>query len=407
MVVPLMKITILGSTSTIGINTLSVISKTAKNYQIFALTAKSNFKILFNQIKLYKPKYAVLVCPASAEKLEALCKKNRYKTKILCGLKELVYVSTHKGCNSVMSAIVGSAALEPTYYAIKAGKTVFLANKESLIMSGDLLIRAAKKSKSLIIPVDSEHNSILQILLASGLDYKIGNTRYYEEHIDKISLTASGGPFLNFNLAKLSNVTPNQATKHPNWRMGKKISVDSATMMNKGLELIEAHLLFGINPKKIEVLIHEQSIIHAMVAFKDGATISHMSNHDMRVPISFALSYPSRFNLSMNKLDLIKVKNLTFKNVDRRKFRCLELAYDAIKIGKNAPTILNAANEISVNNFLKNKIKFTDIPVIIEKALNEVAVRKSTSIDKILEDDRVTREFTTELIRRKSNGNFS
>ncbi|MED5429824.1 MAG: 1-deoxy-D-xylulose-5-phosphate reductoisomerase [Pseudomonadota bacterium] len=396
-----MNITILGSTSTIGINTLSVISNSTKKFQIFALTAKSNYKLLFQQIKLYKPKFAVLICPVSSEKLNNLCKKNKYKTRILCGEKELIYVATHTKCDCIMSAIVGSAALKPTYYATKAGKKIFLANKESLIMSGDLLIRTAKKSGSLIIPVDSEHNSILQILLASGLDYKIGNKLYYERNIDKVLLTASGGPFLNSSLSKLKNVTPSQATKHPNWRMGKKISVDSATMMNKGLELIEANLLFGIGSKKIEVLIHEQSIIHAMVMFKDGAVISHMSNHDMKIPISYALSYPSRLNSSINKLDLIKVKNLTFKKVDRKRFKCLDLAHKAMKVGKNAPTILNAANEISVNNFLKNKIKFTDIPVIIEKALSGVSIRKSSSIDKIIEDDKITREFVTELINSR------
>ena len=396
-----MKITILGSTGTIGINTLFVISKLSQKYQIFALTAQTNYKLLFNQIKLYKPTYAVLICSDSAQKLRQLCKKNRIKTKILCGPKELVYVSSHKDCNCVMSAIVGSAALEPTFHAIKKGKKIFLANKESLVMSGDLLIKNAKKSGSIIIPVDSEHNSILQILLASGLDYKIGATAYYKENIDEILLTASGGPFLNLPLSKLKNVSPREAVRHPNWVMGKKISVDSATMMNKGLEIIEANILFGINPKNIKVLIHSQSIIHAMVIFKDGSVISHMSNHDMKVPISFALSYPNRFNLNIEKLNLIKQKNLSFTNVNKKQFKCLDLAYEAIKIGLNAPTILNAANEISVTNFLKNKIKFTDIPVIIEKALESMTIKKSKTLDEIIKDDMNTREFATELIKRK------
>ena len=396
-----MKITILGSTGTIGINALFVISKLSKKYQIFALTAQTNYKLLFNQIKLYKPTYAVLTCSDSAEKLRQLCKKNRIKTKVLCGPKELVYVSSHKDCNCIMSAIVGSAALEPTFHAIRKGKKIFLANKESLIMSGDLLIKNAKESGSIIIPVDSEHNSILQILLASGLDYKIGDATYYKEKIDEILLTASGGPFLNLPLSKLKNVSPHEAVKHPNWVMGKKISVDSATMMNKGLEVIEANILFGINPKNIKVLVHPQSIIHAMVVFKDGSVISHMSNHDMKIPISFALSYPDRFDLNIEKLNLIKQKNLSFTNVNKKQFKCLDLAYEAIKIGLNAPTILNAANEISVTNFLKNKIKFTDIPVIIEKALESMTIRKSKTLDEIIKDDMNTREFATELIRRK------
>ena len=396
-----MRITILGSTSTIGINTLSILSKLANRYKVFALTAKSNYKLLFAQIKEYKPSYAVLICPESTEKLYHLCKKNRIKTKILCGHEQLSYVSGHTKCNSVMSAIVGSAALEPTLHAIKKGKRIFLANKESLVMSGNLLIKNAKKHNALIIPVDSEHNAVFQILLASGLNYNLGNTSYYKANIHEIILTASGGPFIDLPLSRLRRVTPSQAVKHPNWKMGKKISVDSATMMNKGLEVIEASILFGLNVENIKVMIHRQSIVHALVVFKDGSIISHMGSHDMKIPISFALSYPSRFSLNINKLDLTKHKSLTFSAVNMRQFKCLNLAYEAIKIGLNAPTILNAANEISVKNFLKNRIKFTDIPVIIEKALDEVPFRNSTSLKMIIEDDKYTRELVTELIKRK------
>jgi len=396
-----MKITILGSTSTIGVNTLSVLSGIVKKYKIFALTAKSNYKLLFQQTKLFKPSYAVLICPESAEKMHQLCKKNNLKTKILCGTKYLSYVSTHSKCSCVMSAIVGSAALEPTLNAIQKGKKIFLANKESLVMSGDLLIKNAKKYNSLILPIDSEHNAIFQLLFASGLSYRLGDSAYYDKNIDEMILTASGGPFIDSPLSQLRNVTPSQAIKHPNWKMGKKISVDSATMMNKGLEVIEASILFGLSYKKIKVMIHRQSITHAIITFKDGAMLSHMSDHDMKIPISFALMYPSRCDLSIGKLDLTKTKELTFFPVDKNKFKCLSLAYEAIKIGLNAPTILNAANEIAVNNFLKNKIKFTDIPVIIEKALNEVPFRKNTSLAKIIENDRNVREFTEDLIRRK------
>ena len=395
-----MKITILGSTSTIGINTLSVLSKLEIKHKVFALTAKSNYKLLFKQIKKYNPVYAVLICPKSAEKISYLCKKNSIKTKILCGTSELSYVCMHKECTCVMSAIVGAAALEPTLNAIKKGKRIFLANKESLVMSGNLFIKSAKKYNSLILPVDSEHNAIFQILFASGLSYKPGDGSYYKKNLDEIILTASGGPFVDLPISKFKAISPNRAIKHPNWKMGKKISVDSSTMMNKGLEVIEASILFGLSYEKIKVLIHKQSIVHAIIVFKDGSMLSHMSDHDMRIPISFSLSYPSRFDLNLKKLDLVKEKNLTFSPVDKRKFKCLNLAYEAIKIGLNAPTILNAANEVAVNNFLKNKIKFSDIPVIIEKALKEVSFRENTSLNGIIEDDKYTREFAEELIKR-------
>ena len=395
-----MKLTILGSTSTIGINTLSVINQLDKKPKIFALTAKSNYKLLFKQIQKTNPNFAVVLDKAHADKLTVMCKKINSKTTILYGKKNYNYVSSHKKCNCVMSAIVGAAALEPTFRAVQAGKKILLANKESLIMSGTLLIKAAKISGAILIPVDSEHNAILQILMSSGLEYNIGVKNFYSKSIKRITLTASGGPFLNYSHNKLSNVKVAQAIKHPNWKMGKKISVDSATMMNKGFEVIEACLFFGLKSDQVKVLVHPQSIIHALVSFYDGSTISHMSNHDMRIPISYALSWPGRYKLNIKSLDNNKFNNLTFSEVKKGQFKCLDLAFKALKMGFNAPTILNASNEIAVSKFLENKIKFTDIPVIIEKALKYVPAKKNSTISSILTSDELTREYTKELIKK-------
>ena len=295
-------ITILGSTGTIGINTLSIISKIKTKNSIFALTANRNTKLLFNQIKKYKPAFAVIGSKDDANILSELCSKNKIKTKILSGVDGLVYVSKHRKTKNLLSAIVGAAALIPTLAAIKSGKKILLANKESLIMSGSLMTKAAKKSGATIIPVDSEHNAILQIMTTAGLDFNNLKNSIHNEKVDCITLTASGGPFLNFTNKQLSKVTPKQAIKHPKWKMGRKISVDSATMMNKGLEIIEAAILFNLQPNQINVLIHPQSIVHALVSFSDGSVISHMSNHDMRIAISYALSWPKRYDIGIEKL---------------------------------------------------------------------------------------------------------
>ena len=395
-----MKLTILGSTSTIGINTLSVIDQLDKKPKIFALTAKSNYKLLFKQIQKANPDFAVVLDKTDADKLTVMCNKINSKTTILYGKKNYNYVSSHKKCNCVMSAIVGAAALEPTFKAVEAGKKILLANKESLIMSGTLLIKAAKISGAILIPVDSEHNAILQILMSSGLEYNIGAKNFYSKTIKKITLTASGGPFLNYSHNKLSNVRATQAIKHPNWKMGKKISVDSATMMNKGFEVIEACLFFGLKPNQVKVLVHPQSIVHALVSFYDGSTISHMSNHDMRIPISYALSWPGRYKLNIKSLNNNKFNNLTFSEVKKGQFKCLDLAFKALRMGFNAPTILNASNEIAVEKFLENKIKFIDIPVIIKKALKYVPTKKNSSLSSILVSDELTREYTRELIKK-------
>ena len=392
-------ITILGSTGTIGKNTLSVNSKLKNKKYIFALTANSSSKLLFKQITQYTPQYAVIGDEVSADKLAILCKENNVETKILYGDSGLKYVVEHKRVESVVSAIVGAAALKPTLAAINKGKKILLANKESLIMSGSLMIKAAHKSGSLIIPVDSEHNAILQVITTFGLDYR--DVRLNNTKINHITLTASGGPFLNFTQKQLSRVTPKQAVKHPTWKMGKKISIDSATMMNKGLEIIEASLLFNLDPKQIRVLIHPESIVHALVSFSDGSVISHMSNHDMRVAISYALSWPNRNNIGLKDLDLHNLRSLAFNKVKKNQFKCLDLCIKALKLGHNAPTVLNAANEVAVAKFLENKIKFADIPVIINHALDNMQIVKNSTLKSILTCDQLTRDRVSDYIKIK------
>ena len=393
-------ITILGSTGTIGVNTLSVISKIKNSYPIFALTANKNIRLLFSQIKKYKPVYAVISNEVDAISLRKLCKTNNIKIKILFGRSGLLYVTEHIKVKNVLSAIVGAAALEPTINAIKNSKNILLANKESLIMSGSLMVKLASESGSLIIPVDSEHNAILQIMTTHGLEYK-NNKSLIKNNINHVTLTASGGPFLNFTKKQLSKVTPNQAIKHPKWKMGKKISIDSATMMNKGLEIIEASILFNLDPKQIKVLIHPESIVHAMVAFTDGSVISHMSKHDMRVAISYAISWPNRQKTDIQELKNIEFKSLSFHKVKKNQFKCLDLCIKPLKLGHNAPTVLNAANEIAVAKFLENKIKFLDIPVIIDYALKNMQLIKNNSLKSILACDQQTREQVSDYIKNK------
>ena len=394
-------LTILGSTGTIGRNTLSVLEMLGKTNSIFALTAEKNHKLLFRQIQKYKPLFAVILNQVDADRLSNLCKKNKLKTKILFGKDNYSFVAKHSKCKYVLSAIVGAAALEPTFSAVLAGKRILLANKESIIMSGNLLLKHAQKSGAILIPVDSEHNAILQIITSLGFDFNNSKKPDYLQNIAEITLTASGGPFLNYSNKQLLKVTPKQAIKHPTWRMGKKISVDSATMMNKGLEVIEASILFRLKPSQVNILIHPQSIVHAMVAFKDGSVISHMSSHDMRVAISYALSWPDRYKLNMNLIKQPNLKSLTFSRIKKNQFKCLDLCIKALNIGQNAPTILNAANEVAVEKFLENKIKFVDIPVIIDKALKSISVKKNSTLKSILACDKLTREYVVKYIDKK------
>jgi 1-deoxy-D-xylulose-5-phosphate reductoisomerase len=376
-------ITILGATGSIGLNTLDVISRHPDQFRVFAVSAHSDWKSLLQICKNHLPSFAVLTDEASAEKLMEVAPP---EVEVLFGTDSLNEIASHPKTDFVMAAIVGGAGMSSTFSAAKAGKRIMLANKESLILGGNLLIGLAKNSGAEIIPVDSEHSAIFQCL-EGGRD-----------GLSKIQLTASGGPFLEMSFEKLRSVTPEQACNHPNWKMGKKISVDSATMMNKGLEIIEASFLFSLTASQIEVIVHPQSIVHSFVYFDDGSVLSQLGLPDMRSAISYALSYPRRNNSGVKQLDLTTEQPLEFHQPDNNKYRCLELAYNALEQGKSAPGTLNAANEVAVNAFLKNKLGFLDIPKIVEKTLNEVSCHNLDTLESVVENDQLSRQIAQSFI---------
>ena len=377
-------LTILGSTGTIGKNTLSVIDMLGKTNSIFALTAEKNYKLLFTQIKKYKPLFAVILNEVDADILNNLCKKDKLKTKILFGKDNYSFVAKHSKCKSVLSAIVGAAALEPTFAAVLAGKRILLANKESIIMSGNLLVKQAKKSGAILIPVDSEHNAILQIITSLGFDFNNKKKSNYIKNIQEITLTASGGPFLNYSKKQLLRVTPKQAVKHPTWKMGKKISVDSATMMNKGLEVIETKWLFDVSNDQIKIIVHPESIIHSMVEFKDCSIKAQLGVPDMKIPIQYALTYPSHIENGINpSLNFQKYNSLNFEDPDLEKFKCIKLAYEAMRSAESYCTVMNVANDETVYAFLSDKVSYIDIPNIIEKAMERHDPINSLDLEKI------------------------
>ena len=377
------KVSILGATGSIGLNTIEVISRHPDKYKIFALSANKSWQKMLLLCKTHMPTYAVLIDPDAAESLRKTAPEG---VTVLSGENALIEIASHKEVDYVMAAVVGSAGMTSTLAAVNTGKRVMLANKESLVLAGDLLINAAKKSGAELIPVDSEHSAIFQCL-QGGID-----------GLKKIQLTASGGPFLKTPIHELKHVTPDQACQHPNWTMGEKISVDSATMMNKGLEVIEANFLFGLNSNQIEVVIHPQSIIHSFVYFNDGSVLSQLGLPDMRSAISYALSYPERQDSGVEDLDLTKQKPLEFISPNMAIFPCLGLAYEALKQGKNAPGTLNAANEIAVEAFLGNKIGFLDISKTIEKTLLEVPVSNVDTLARVVENDQLSRQIARSVI---------
>ena len=376
-------ITILGATGSIGLNTLDVISRHPDQFRVFAVSAHSDWKSLLQICKNHLPSFAVLTDEASAEKLMEMAPP---EVEVLFGADSLNEIASHPKTDFVMAAIVGGAGMSSTFSAAKAGKRIMLANKESLILGGNLLIGLAKNSGAEIIPVDSEHSAIFQCL-EGGRD-----------GLSKIQLTASGGPFLEMTFEKLRSVTPEQACNHPNWKMGKKISVDSATMMNKGLEIIEASFLFGLTSSQIEVIVHPQSIVHSFVYFDDGSVLSQLGLPDMRSAISYALSYPKRNASGVKQLDLAREQPLEFYRPDNNKYRCLELAYSALEQGKSAPGTLNAANEVAVNAFLKNKLGFLDIPKVVEKTLNEVSCHNLDTLESVVENDQLSRQIAQSFV---------
>lgn len=378
------KICILGSTGSIGTQTLDVVRQKKHFFSIETLTTNNNIEILEKQCQEFNPKQVVIADNASFEEFK---KKTNYKGKILFGKNELNNVASDKSCDLIVSSLVGFAGVEPTLAAINAGIDVALANKETLVSAGEIIMDAVKLNNVNIFPIDSEHSAILQCIVGENID-----------DIDKVILTASGGPFFNIPEKEFHKITPEQALAHPNWSMGSKVTIDSATMMNKGFELIEAHRLFSIAIEDINILIHPQSIVHSLVQFVDSSIKAQLGRPDMRLPISYALTYPKRYKYNFESLDLAKIVRLEFFNPDLNKFTCLKIAIEAIKCGGNAPTILNAANEIAVKAFIANKIKFTDIPVIINKSLEKIQFIKTIDFDIIIQTDSETREFAETLI---------
>jgi 1-deoxy-D-xylulose-5-phosphate reductoisomerase len=387
-------ICILGATGSIGVSTLDVVARHPDRYKVIALTANNNIDVLFEQCLLHRPEYAVLVEESKAQAFQEKVNKSNALAdlKVLSGVKSLEQVATLDNVDSVMAAIVGAAGLLPSLAAAKAGKTVLLANKEALVMSGAIFMQAVNDSGAQLLPIDSEHNAIFQCMPAG---YKAG---LHALEARRILLTASGGPFRNLPIEQMATVTPAQAVAHPNWDMGRKISVDSATMMNKGLEMIEACLLFNMKPEQIQVVIHPQSVIHSMVDYVDGTVLAQMGNPDMRIPIAHSLAWPERFDSGAKPLNIFDVKHMDFEEPNLERFPCLRLAYKAMSAGGTMPTILNAANEIAVEAFLSEQVKFSDIPVIIERCMDASSVKEATCLEIILEVDQAARKMSKQII---------
>jgi len=379
-----MNLAVLGATGSIGASTLDVMAGHPDRYRVFALTAHASADALLELCRVHRPRYAVL---SGVEANPALGRKFReVHVELLFGAAALEQVVADAACDAVMAGIVGAAGLASTLAAARAGKRVLLANKEALVMAGPLVMRVARDSGAQLLPVDSEHNAVFQCLS----DVKA---------VRRIVLTASGGPFRALPLERLDAVTPEQACAHPNWVMGRKISVDSATMMNKGLEVIEARWLFDLAPERIEVLIHPQSIVHSMVEYVDGSVIAQLSNPDMRVPIAHALAYPQRIASGARPLDLAALQDLSFERPDHQRFPCLPLAYAALRAGGTAPAALNAANEVAVQAFLAGRLPFGAIARVIEGTLDSMAVTQAETLPEILETDSLARRKAGERIQ--------
>ncbi len=387
------RITILGATGSIGVSTLDVIARHPERYAIHALTAHSRVEELAVQCERFVPEVAVVGSADAAQRLQRLIATSGIKTRVEYGEEALCAVASASNCDAVMAAIVGAAGLAPTLAAARAGKKVLLANKEALVMSGQLFIDAIASSGATLLPIDSEHNAIFQCL---PQPYRRAPAHH---GIAKILLTASGGPFLKRAVDTLAAVTPEEAVAHPNWVMGRKISVDSATMMNKGLEVIEAHWLFGASAGQIEVVIHPQSVIHSMVSYVDGSVLAQLGNPDMRTPIAHALAYPDRIESGVAQIDLTRIAQLCFEQPDLVRFPCLKLAYDALKAGGTAPAILNAANEVAVQAFLNREIGFRMIDQLIARVMDALPHREATSIDDVIDQDHCARELAYSYIR--------
>ncbi|RZF54697.1 1-deoxy-D-xylulose-5-phosphate reductoisomerase [Acinetobacter halotolerans] len=387
---------ILGATGSIGQSTLKVLEQHSEQYTVFAVSAYSRLDELLEICRKFHPKIVVVPNEKVSELQQRLNQEKLNQIEILSDETGLIEIAKHPDVDIVMAAIVGAAGLLPTLAAVKAGKRVLLANKEALVMSGDIMMQAAREHNALLLPVDSEHNAIFQSLPHDYLTTE--RTGQPQLGVSRILLTASGGPFLNHSLEQLSGVTPQQACKHPNWSMGQKISVDSATLMNKGLELIEACHLFSISEHFVTVVVHPQSIIHSMVQYVDGSTLAQMGNPDMCTPIAHALAWPKRLKTHVPALDLFATAQLDFQAPDEVKFPALNLARQAMRAGGLAPTILNAANEIAVAAFLQQRIRFTQIAQVVEQTLDAVQNAKAENIDIILHTDMIARQIAEKYI---------
>jgi 1-deoxy-D-xylulose-5-phosphate reductoisomerase len=385
----LKNITILGATGTIGINTLDVIKRHPDDFKVIALTAHRQVDRLATLCLEWSPRYAVMADSDAAARLEQRLKKNNASVQVLSGTEGLTQVASLPEVDMVMAAIVGGAGLLPTLAAAQAGKRILLANKEALVMSGQLFMDAVREHGAELLPIDSEHNAVFQCMPPQQ-----------GGGVSRILLTASGGPFRTYPIEQLHEVTPDQACAHPNWNMGRKISVDSATMMNKGLEIIEACWLFSTQLEQVEVVIHPQSIIHSLVEYIDGSMLAQLGNPDMRTPIAYALAWPQRIESGVPRLNLVDIARLDFEAVDFGRFPCLKLATEAMLAGGTTSTILNAANEVAVQAFLQERLRFTAIPKVIETTLSHASGRVANSLDMILEDDAKARELAQEAINR-------
>ena len=387
-------ITVLGATGSIGKSTLDVISRHPNLYRVFALTANTQVKLMVELCLVHQPEFAVMADGDSALTLQNALKPHNLKTEVLSGVQSLCDVASHSDVDQVMAAIVGAAGLLPTLAAAKSGKRVLLANKEALVMSGEIFMDTIANNGAQLLPIDSEHNAIFQSLPV-GYDKK----PEFKQHVRKILLTASGGPFRGWSKKQLQNVTPAQAVKHPNWSMGQKISVDSASLMNKGLELIEACWLFDVKPEQIEVVVHPESVVHSMVQYVDGSVISQMGNPDMRTPIAYGMAWPERIESGVESLDFFKLAQLNFEAPNHDTFPALTLCGEAFDLGGTAPAILNAANEVAVEAFLREQISFPIITDLIKAALNHCSVSKASTLEDILHADKSARQFVREQIK--------
>jgi 1-deoxy-D-xylulose-5-phosphate reductoisomerase len=393
------QVSILGATGTIGMQTLDVISQHPERFKVFALTASTNVQSLFDLCVKHAPRYAVMLSSEAASALTDLVKKAGLATEVLQGEDSLSDVASHQDVDVVMAAIVGAAGLHPAMAAARAGKRILLANKETLVMAGNLFMQAVIDGGATLLPIDSEHNAIFQVM-----PYQ--RTRVLADMgVKRILLTASGGPFRNASIEQLRNVTRAQALNHPNWVMGPKITIDSATMMNKGLEVIEAHWLFNASSTQIEVVVHPQSVIHSMVEYNDGSVLAQLGNPDMRTPIAYGLGYPDRLTSGVSSLDLLKVGRLDFCAPDQNMFPCLRLAYEALDAGGTAPAILNAANEVAVEAFLADQIGFMDIPALIESVLTASSIEAVTSIPQLVDVDTSSRRVARSWLESLSTVN--